>query len=60
MAVCDWAVMLETCFFVKLTSYFEGILAYLCLLERTDDAKSAPTGMDCWLFGVEELVISLL
>lgn len=57
MAVCDWAVMLKTCFFVKLTSYFEGSLAYVHLLERTVDTKSGPKGIDCWLFGVCELVI---
>jgi len=31
MAVWYWAVMLRTCIFVKLTSYFEGICTYVLL-----------------------------
>jgi hypothetical protein len=44
MAVWYWAVMLRTCIFVKLTSYFEGIHTYVHLLQRTHDPTSAPEG----------------
>jgi len=44
MAEWYWAVMLRMCIFVKLTSYFEGIHTYVCLLQRTLDPKSAPEG----------------
>jgi len=44
MAVWYWALMLRTCIFVKLTSYFEAVHAYVLLLQRTLDPKSAPEG----------------
>jgi hypothetical protein len=44
MAVWYWALMLRTCIFVKLTSYFEAIHAYVLLLQRTLGPKSAPEG----------------
>jgi len=44
MAVWYWALMYRTCIFVKQTSYFEAIHAYVHLLQRTLGPKSAPEG----------------